>query len=91
MRICGAVVGHYERGEITPSIEVRVKVVRAFRVTLDVLVADSKLPDVLGDQAMFERWQALNVLPSGECQSILKVLDSLIRDTPARIAYAVRG
>ena len=54
MRTCGAIVGHYERGEITPSIEVSVKVVRAFRVTLDVL-------------------------------------DSLIRDAKARIAYAKPG
>ena len=68
-----------------------VKVARAFRVTLDALVADSKLPDVLGDQAMLERWQGLDALPSGERQRILDVLDSLIRDAQARIAYAKPG
>ena len=87
----GAIVGRYERGEMTPSIEVAVKVARAFRVTLDALVADSKLPDILGDQAMLERWQALDALPSGERQRILDVLDSLIRDAQARIAYAKPG
>ena len=90
----GAIVGRYERGEMTPSIEVAVKVARAFRVfrvTLDALVADSKLPDVLGDQAMLERWQGLDALPSGERQRILDVLDSLIRDAQARIAYAKSG
>jgi len=87
----GAIVGRYERGEMTPSIEVALKIARAFRVTLDALVADSKLPDVLGDQAMLERWQALDVLPQGERQRILDVLDSLIRDAQARIAYAKPG
>lgn len=87
----GAIVGRYERGEMTPSIEVALKIARAFRVTLDALVADSKLPDVLGDQDMLERWQALDALPQGERQRILDVLDSLIRDTQARIAYAKPG
>ena len=87
----GAIVGRYERGEMTPSIEVALKIARAFRVTLDALVADSKLPDVLGDQAMLERWQALDILPTGERQRILDVLDSLIRDAQARIAYAKPG
>ena len=71
-----------------PSIEIAVKIARAFRVTLDALVADSKLPDVLSDQTMLERWQALDVQPSGERQRILDVFDSLIRDAQARIAYA---
>jgi hypothetical protein len=57
----------------------------------NALVADSKLPDVLGDQAMLERWQALDALPQGERQRILDVLDSLIRDAQARIAYAKPG
>jgi hypothetical protein len=40
---------------------------------------------------MLDRWQALDALPTGERQRILDVLDSLIRDAQARIAYAKPG
>ena len=87
----GATVGRYERGEMPSSIDVAAKVARAFRVALDALVARSKLPDVLGDQAMFERWKALDSLPQGERQCILDVLDSPLHDAQARIAFAKPG
>ncbi len=66
-------------------------VARAFRVALGALIADSKLPDVLGDQAMFGRWKALDSLPQGERQCILDVLDSPLHDAQARIAFAKPG
>jgi hypothetical protein len=71
-----------------PPSRVALKIARAFSVTLDALVADSKLPDILGDQAMLDRWQALDALPQGERQ---RILDVLIRAAQARIAYAKPG
>jgi hypothetical protein len=38
-----------------------------------------------------ERWEALDAPPHGQQQRILDVLDSLIRDAQARIAYAKPG
>ena len=84
----GAIVGRYERGEMTPSIEVAAKVAEAFRVTVDSLVSERAIPDLLGDQVMLERWQALDALPKGDRDRILSVLDSLVRDAQARQAYA---
>ena len=84
----GAIVGRYERGEITPSIEVARKLANAFGVTLDYLV-DSRdgLPDILRDRRMLERWQAIDSLEAEERERILSVVDSLVRDAQARQAY----
>jgi len=87
----GAIVGRYERGEMTPSIEVAAKVAEAFRVTVDALVSERAVPDILGDQAMLERWRTLDGLQASERERILSVLDSLLRDAQARQAYAQTG
>ena len=84
----GAIIGRYERSEITPSIEVARKLANAFGVTLDYLVdSHDELPDILRDQRMLERWQAIDSLESAEQERILSVLDSLVRDARARQAY----
>ncbi len=87
----GAIIGRYERGEITPSIEVARKLADAFGVTLDYLVGDKDLPNVLQDKAMLERWQAIDTLTPPERERILSVLDSLVRDAKARQAYRATG
>ena len=84
----GPIVGRYERGEMTPSIEVAAKVARAFRVTVDALVCEHEIPDILGDRAMLDRWRALDQLEPTERDRILSVLDSLLRDAQTRQAYA---
>jgi transcriptional regulator with XRE-family HTH domain len=84
----GAIIGRYERSEITPSIEVASKLANAFGVTLDYLVDSQEgLPDILRDQRMLGRWQAIDALESDEQERILSVLDSLVRDAQARRAY----
>ena len=83
----GAIIGRYERGEITPSIEVAKKLADAFGVTLDFLVGDKDVPNILQDQSMLTRWQALDALEATERDRILSVIDSLVRDAKARQAY----
>ena len=39
----GAIIGRYERGEMTPSVEVAKKLADALEVTLDYLVANKAL------------------------------------------------
>ena len=82
----------YERGEITPSIEVARKLADAFGVTLDYLVSDkNEVPNILQDKVMLERWQAIDSLAPPERERILSVLDSLVRDAKARQAYRATG
>ncbi len=83
----GAIIGRYERGEMTPSIEVARKLAKAFGVTLDYLVSDEDLPDVLKDRKMLERWIAIDQIPEEDRLRILFVVDGLIRDAIARQAY----
>lgn len=83
----GAIIGRYERGEITPSIEVAKKLADAFGVTLDFLVGDKDVPNILHDQTMLARWQEIDALAPSERDRILSVVDSLVRDAKARQAY----
>jgi len=83
----GAIIGRYERGEITPSIEVAKKLADAFGVTLDFLVGDKEVPNILHDQTMLIRWKEIDALEPAERERILSVVDSLVRDAKARHAY----
>ena len=85
----GAIIGRYERGEITPSIEVAKKLADAFGVTLDYLIDDKKMPNILQNQAMLTRWKEIDSLDTPEQERILSVLDSLVRDAKAREAYRI--
>ena len=83
----GAIVGRYERGEITPSIEVARKLADAFGVTVDFLVSDRELPEILKDREMLARWKALGEVPEADRERILYLVDGLIRDAKTRQAY----
>jgi transcriptional regulator with XRE-family HTH domain len=83
----GAIIGRYERGEITPSIGVAKKLADAFGVTLDFLVGDNDVPNILQDQSMLVRWHGIDELEQVERERILSVLDSLVRDAKARQTY----
>lgn len=49
------IIGRYERGEITPSIGMAQKLADAFGVTLDYLVSDKEVPNILlQDKAMLD-------------------------------------
>lgn len=84
----GAIIGRYERGEMTPSIEVARKLADVSGVTVDYLVSERELPDLLRDQTMIERWRSLDQLPCDERDRILYVVDGLFRDAQARRAYS---
>lgn len=85
------IIGRYERGDMSPSIEVAAKIAQALGVSLDYLLGVHDLPDMLADQAMLARWQALGALTPADQRSILDTLDALIRDAQARRAYAPAG
>lgn len=82
----GAIIGRYERGEITPSIGVDRKLAESLEVTLDYLVGDNDLNGIQ-EKAMLNRWQSLETLKPEDRERILYVIDSLVRDAKTRQAY----
>jgi len=84
----GPIIGRYERGEMTPSVEVAKKLANAFGVTLDYLVDDTGQIAELKDQAMLKRLVEIEQLDQEEQKTIVYVLDSLLRDAKAKKAYA---
>mgnify|MGYP006293860297 CR=1 FL=1 len=84
----GPIVGRYERGEMTPSVEVAKKLAAAFGVTLDFLVNDTGKGVEIRDQAMLQRLMEIEALDAEDQKTIVHVLDSLLRDARARKTYA---
>ena len=84
----GPIVGRYERGEMTPSVEVAKKLADTFDVTLDFLVDDTGKTAEIKDKAMLQRIMEIQALDSEDQKTIVHVLDSLLRDAKARKAYA---
>jgi len=83
----GTIIGRYERGLITPSIDVARRLAEAFSVTLDYLVVDGGPANALQDKVMITRWDSLVTLPPVDRDRIIFVLDSLIREAQTRKAF----
>lgn len=86
----GDIIGRYERGDMTPSVEVAHKLARTLGVTVDYLVGEHDLPEALKDPAMLDRWKALEEIAPEDRDRILYLVDGLIRDARTRQAYAAR-
>jgi transcriptional regulator with XRE-family HTH domain len=84
----GPIVGRYERGEMTPSVEVAKKLADTFDVTLDFLVDDTGRTAEIRDKAMLQRVMDIQALDTEDRKTIVHVLDSLLRDAKAKKAYA---
>ncbi len=84
----GPVLGRYERGEITPSVEVGKKLANAFKVTLDYLVDETGTVAEVTDKEMLHRITEIDHLDQEDKKAIIHVIDSLLRDAKAKKAYA---
>jgi transcriptional regulator with XRE-family HTH domain len=82
----GAVIGRYERNEITPSVEIANKIAKALDVSLDYLVGNNSV--IVKDKKILERVEAIAKMPEVEQQQLFNVIDALIRDYNAKKAYA---
>ena len=85
----GPVLGRYERGEITPSVEVAKRLAEAFGVTLDYLVDESGAVAGVTDREMLNRITEIDHLDREDRKTIIHVIDSLLRDAKAKKAYGV--
>jgi len=82
----GAVIGRYERNEITPSVEIANRIAKALDVSLDYLVGNNSI--IVKDKKILKRMEAIANMPADEQQQIFNVIDALLRDYNAKKAYA---
>lgn len=86
----GAIIGRYERGEMAPSVEVAKKIADAFNATLDYLVDDTKQAEIK-DKTMLNRIAEIEQLDQEDKVTIVRVIDSLLRDAKAKKTYAMQA
>jgi len=79
------VLGRYERGEATPSVDVARKIADLLNVSLDFLTG--KVDEHI-DRSIVDKVVSIQKLPKEERERIIFTLDALIRDARSRFAYA---
>jgi transcriptional regulator with XRE-family HTH domain len=80
----GDVIGRYERGDISPSIEVVSKLADALEVSVDYLIGKTTLE--LDKQAV-KRLEDISKLPEDNKKFVLNLIDMALRDFKTKKAY----
>lgn len=75
----GDIIGKYERGENTPSIEVAAKIADALGVTLDYLVKDGEYEQV--DEETLKRLKDIQAMSPENKNHVFALLDAFIKQT----------
>ena len=75
----GDIIGKYERGENTPSIEVASKIADALGVTLDYLVKDGEYEQV--DKETLKRLKEIQKMTPENKNHVFALLDAFIKQT----------
>ena len=81
----GDVVGRYERGDISPSVEVVSKIADALEVSVDYLLGKTKME--MYKQAM-KRLEDISNLPDESKRFVLNLIDMALRDFKVKKAHA---
>ena len=79
-------IGKYERAENLPSVDVLVRLAKAFNVSVDYLIGEGA--NASYDKDMIKRLEEVENLPSKEKDRIFHYIDLIIRDYKAKAAYA---
>lgn len=74
----GAIIGRYERGDMKPSIDIATKIAEALEVSLDYLVGSSAM--MVKDKKMLYRLELLEKISNEDKNTILKVVDSFLKE-----------
>jgi transcriptional regulator with XRE-family HTH domain len=82
------VISRYERGATLPSIDAAKRIADALGVPLDSLVSEESGPNLFQDKETYERCKAIINLPESERNHIFFIIDSVIRDSRARVTYS---
>ncbi len=74
-------VSKYERGVIWPTMELMVKIAKAFDVSVDFLIRDDKEAAVgkIKNQELLHQLEEINNLPDGDQVTVVSFLDAFIK------------
>jgi transcriptional regulator with XRE-family HTH domain len=78
------VLGRYERGEATPSVDMAAKLAEALEVSLDYLAGKT---DVELDKSILDKIISIQKLPAEDKNCIMYSIDGLIQHAKTRQAY----
>lgn len=81
------VVGKYERGDISPSIDIVYEIAKILDISVVYLLGTEKETDVFEDKNMIRRLLSVKKLNDNDSEHILRTLDSLLREAHARTAF----
>jgi len=81
-------IGKYERGDNLPSIEVIVKLAKAFDVSADFLLGEGL--NATYDKEMVRRLDELERLPAEEKKQVFHYMDLIIRDFKTKATYSTK-
>ena len=80
------IVGNYERGENTPSIETVIKMAKVFDVTVDYFIGEGQLAKY--NKALIKRMEEIEKLDQSTGSHLLFLIDSVVQNFKAKKAYA---
>ncbi|MBK8670724.1 MAG: helix-turn-helix transcriptional regulator [Saprospiraceae bacterium] len=81
----GDVIGRYERGDITPSVDVVAKIADALDVSVDYIIGKTKL---VIDKNTLNRIEQISNLPDDKKSYVFNLIDMCLRDFKTKKAYA---
>ena len=79
------IVGNYERGTNTPSVEVLLKLARVFNVTVDYLLGENELSGINKD--LLRRIEDIEKLDTETRTHLLFLIDNVLQNHQARKAF----
>jgi transcriptional regulator with XRE-family HTH domain len=81
----GDVIGRYERGDISPSIDAVAKIADALEVSVDYLIGKTKMEL---DKNTMRRFEDISTLSDENKNFVLNMIDMALRDFKTKKAYA---
>lgn len=87
IRTSGDIIGRHERGIITPSIEVIMKITHTFNVSIGFLVSKTNLEP---DRQTIERLEDISTLSKESKNFVLKMIDLAIQNFKTKTAFAAK-
>lgn len=81
-----AIIGRYERGERTPSIDIARKIAKSLDISLDYLVGETSI--LVKDKSILKRIEEIANLPEENKQYVLGLIDMCLRDFKTKETFA---